>query len=217
MPSRCSICSSPLLAEISDFLDSNSLTLKEIAAQFHCSYPSLVRHAARHRDSVATESGSAGSAGGGDLQNKSDLLWSRSNEVWNLAAADTDLRSQISSIQTGLRSLELQAKQWEREQEAASEEKGLFDENGRLDVRVLTEVSDWYDRTLSETQKRTITKAAELERELGVSDGFALFETMRTDPILREAVLEFAHNFQLARKEKNENELESIQAISTPN
>jgi hypothetical protein len=211
MPTKCSICARETdLPAISDLIDAQ-VPLKEIAAQFHCSPSALSRHIARHRNPVVPEAEGAG----GDLQSKSDLLWSRSNQVWELATADTDLRSQISSIQTGLRSLELQAKQRERDQ-AAQEEKGsgLIDDQGRLSIGVVSELSEWWERNLDDQQKKSIERAAQLESELRVSDGSRLFETMRTDPILREAVLKYAFDFQLARKEKNENESELIQESS---
>ena len=37
MPARCQICTSPYLQQISDLVDSNTLTLKQIAVQFSVS------------------------------------------------------------------------------------------------------------------------------------------------------------------------------------
>jgi hypothetical protein len=209
---RCSICKNTAnLAAIDSLLDSGT-PQKEVAATFNVSRFAISRHVNHQRNS-SPAAGSPGSAG--DLQSKSALLWERSNEIWNLGAADADLRSQISSIQTGLRSLELQAKQRERDQEAKEEAgQGLIDAQGRLDIGALSEISEWWEKNLDDQQKKSIERAAQLESELRVSDGSRLFETMRTDPILREAVLKYAFDFQLARKEKNENESELIQESS---
>ena len=139
MATRCQICLSKHLTEISDLLDSNTMTLKEISTQFGCSYPSLVRHAARHRGPAVPEAEGAGGTTGDDLQSRSDLLWSRSNEVWARSTVDADLRSQISSIQTGLRSLELASRQAEREAERVA---GDESNDGRVILQELDAFRD---------------------------------------------------------------------------
>ena len=196
---KCSICRGTAnLAVIDSLIDSSSMTLKEISEQFHISVYSLSRHS-RHRNNPALEDGSASS----DLQSKSDLLWERSNEIWALAAADADLRSQISSIQTGLRSLELQAKQAERNREIA-EEAGEAD--GKVSINSLDDVLSF----LSPPTEPDPVDAKKLEealrrcRALNGVDGVQIFYRMMEDNRFCSDLVSYATNW--TPKEKGSNE-----------
>jgi hypothetical protein len=213
MPTKCSICARTTdLPAISDLIDAQ-VPLKEVAAQFHCSYPSLVRHAARHRGPVAPAAGSAGpDAAADDLRSRSDLLWSRSNEVWNSAMADADLRSQISSIQTGLRSLELQAKQAERQAEAKAEADsgGNKVSIGDLDdlVQAMTNPELLPDPVDREKLQIVVRKSQELMRP----DCHAVFYKMWECPEFAEALIDYVRDWK--PEKKNEPVLEKVSAAN---
>jgi hypothetical protein len=110
---RCTICNSPNLAAISDLADAN-VSLKEIAAQFHCSYPALVRHCARHRNPApapATENGET-------LEVQAARWLSRADDVYASSTANQDTRGQVQALTAAFRGLELQHKS-EKAAEAA--------------------------------------------------------------------------------------------------
>lgn len=115
MASRCTICASEHVAAIDDLADSNTATLKEIAAQFLVSYPALVRHCARHRSaaSAAPENGNSDS-----LESQASLWRLRADSLWHSATASEDVRGQAQAVAAGLRSVELQARAERRDAEA---------------------------------------------------------------------------------------------------
>ena len=202
MAKGCSICQHPRVQEIDSLLDGGTFK-KDVAQQFSVSVHALSRHGRGLCRADALDS--------------EEAKWSdRLEKTYQQASSDGDARAAQQVASTALRHVRQRKSEKLKAAQAVPEERGIFDEKGRLSIGVLSQISDWYETVLSDTQKRTITQAAELESKLGVSNGFALFETMRVDPVLREAVLEFAHNFQLARKEKKENESAMAQA-SAPN
>jgi hypothetical protein len=112
---RCSICNSEHCAAIDDLADSGTATMKEIAQQFHCSYPALVRHCARHRNPApATAPGS----NGGDSQTEIVKWLQRADDQYLLASANADQRGAVTALVAGLRACEAQARNEDREEPA---------------------------------------------------------------------------------------------------
>jgi hypothetical protein len=174
-------------------------SLQTLATRFNVSPYALSRRRKRLAITPAVEAD--------DLQAQA-LKWrERADQLWHQGTTDADSRAMAQAVSAGLRSVELQARQKEREVEAVSVAEEADD--GKLDIGTLSKVLDWYDRCFDDNQKRTVLKAAELERQLGVSDSYELFNSMSTSPELRQAVLEFAHNFQLEKKNNEPVQMES--------
>jgi hypothetical protein len=107
MASRCSICNSEHFAAIDDLADSQSLTLKEIAAQFQVSYPALVRHAARHSKNAPAPTPENGTS---DLAAEAAKWMRRADRIYETSTANDDVRGAAQSLQVAFRGLELQHK-----------------------------------------------------------------------------------------------------------
>jgi transposase-like protein len=116
--SRCSICNSEHCAEIDNLVDSQSLTLKEIAQQFGVSYPALVRHCARHGKNALAPARETEIS---DLTAEAEKWRVRADQVWEQSVADQDTRGQVQALQAGLRSVELQHRQEQRAAEPKPE------------------------------------------------------------------------------------------------
>jgi hypothetical protein len=141
------------------------------------------------------------------------LKWrERADQLWHQGTADADSRAMAQAVSAGLRSVELQARQKEREAEAVSVAEEADD--GKLDIGTLSEVLDWYDRCFDDNQKRTVMLAAEKSRQLGVYDSYELLNSMSVSAELRAAVLQFAHDFQAARKGNPDEPVQTESAAS---
>ncbi len=106
--------------------------------------------------------------------------------------------------------MELQAKQQERDLESKEEAgSGLIDSQGRLSIQALSEVSEWYENTLTDAQKREVMRAASLDSEFGmlVEDGLHNLE-------LRDQLLQCRRAYLLAKKGKHEPVPEKIAAAN---
>ena len=106
------ISTHPEQAAIDAAILANHETLQALAAKFNVSAYSLSRRKKALAATTAIEDGD-------DLQSRSDLLWERSNSVWETSVLDADTKNQIASIQAGLRSLELAHRQAQKAAETA--------------------------------------------------------------------------------------------------
>jgi hypothetical protein len=194
MGKASAISTHPEQEAIDQALALGEVSLQALATRFNVSPYALSRRRKRLVITPAVEAD--------DLPAQA-LKWrERADQLWHQGTADADSRAMAQAVSAGLRSVELQARQKEREAEAASVAEEVDD--GKLDIGTLSKVLDWYDRCFDDNQKRTVLKAADLERQLGVSDSYELFNSMSTDPALRVHVLQCARDYQLAKKGNDE-------------
>ena len=209
MPARCQICTSPYLQQISDLIDSNTLTLKQIAVQFSVSVFSLSRHCARHRRPAEP----ASEATSNDIQ-----IWlDRCHAQYEAAVFDNDARAAIQTLAQGLRACEARQKQLEREREEVAQEAG---EDG--DFRFSISDLDGVNLLLSQTEPDPvdvpkIEEALKRCRLLNLPDGMVIFHRMIESPAFAQDLLRWAALWEPTKKGEAANESEFIPQATAPN
>ena len=189
---QCSICSSPHLAAIDDLLDGGA-TQKDSAAHFGVSKFALSRHV-RHSNPTPVTPESADS-----LEARAALWRERADQLWHTATADADSRAMAQAVSAGLRSVELQARQKEREAEAAPD----AEDDGKLSVEVLDKIVAWWDRVQAENDEKFTKLALEEAKRLRCPDLYQVFLKLWDSPALKERVLEFCREL-FAEETSNE-------------
>lgn len=193
MPARCQICTSPYLQQISDLIDSNTLTLKQIAEQFSVSVFSLSRHCARHRNPAPA----AGSVGA-DIE-----TWlSRANDEYLLARADDDSRGAVAALIAGLRATESKMKALERK--AEQQEEAGEEEDFRFPISDLDGVTQLLTQTpVDPVDQEKLKLALEKCRLLNRPDLLVVFWKAYEDPVFASELSSWTAMWQSA-KDKGE-------------
>jgi hypothetical protein len=204
MSKASAISTHPEQEAIDEALVLGEVSLQALATRFNVSPYALSRRRKRLTIAPAVEDD--------DLPAQALKWHERADQLWHQGTTDADSRAMAQAVSAGLRSVELQARQKEREAEAASVAEEVDD--GKLDIGTLSKVLDWYDRCFDDNQKRTVALAAEKSRHLGVYDSYELFNSMSASPELRAAVLQFAHDFQAARKGSPDEPVQTESAAS---
>ncbi|MFZ3277663.1 MAG: hypothetical protein WA182_12240 [Candidatus Sulfotelmatobacter sp.] len=190
MPSKCQVCVSPFLSQISDLLDQNTLTLKQISEQFNISVHSLSRHCARHRNE-APESPA-------ETANDISLWIQRCDDQYRAAVFDSDSRSAIQALGQGLRAVEARQKQLEREREVTDEE---GESDGRISVSSLDQMMELFDQVpVTRTDAAKLEEALRRARALNRVDGMQIFHRMIENNEFAEDLVTYATSWTPTKK-----------------
>ena len=168
----------------------NHESLASLAVRFNVSVHGLSRRKKALATAPATEASDRD-----DLQARSDLLWERSNQVWEASLVDADTKNQIASIQAGLRSLELAHKRAEKTADAASEAKN----DGDFTLEEIDAMVKRFEKMQQEQGREKALEAAENSRRLDLPNCMGIFFACAEDPKLRELIAVTARDYQNAR------------------
>lgn len=176
---NCQGCNHAQRSELDAAIESGE-KLQAIAARFGISKFCVSRHK-KHLAVAMPESDDD------SLEAQARKWRERADKLWAQAEIDQDVRGQAQAVAAGLRSVELQARQAEREQEATPDAE-TSDEFTPQDIAK-------FDRLLADADERTTQLAIEGAQRLGCSDLYQLFEVCWGNAALKSAVLAFASDW----------------------
>jgi hypothetical protein len=109
MSSRCACCHHPERAALDEAILSGSRTHKDIAREFSVDPSGVSRHKRKHLQSPEPDAPVT-------IEQEIQTWMARSEELWNLAASNADVRGLAQALAQGLKGLEFSLKRKEEAQ-----------------------------------------------------------------------------------------------------
>jgi hypothetical protein len=171
MKKSCGVCGHAQRAEIDRALMAGDFQ-KTVAIRFGLSAFAISRHVRHSREPEA-----------GSLSAKAELWASRAEQLWTSATFDADTRAQVAALTAGLKSLQAQQKEAERQIKQEPQKTAQ-----KFDPPTIDEI-------LAHADARQIQLCIEESQRLQMPDVYALFCSMVGRPAMQRAVIEFANEY----------------------
>lgn len=189
MGKASAISTHPEQEAIDEALALGEVSLQALATRFNVSPYALSRRRKRLAITPAVEAD--------DLPAQA-LKWrERADQLWRQGTADADSRAMAQAVSAGLRSVELQARQKERDQEIAAEE----NDDDRVSIGDLDSVISLFDAAPPDPVNQVKLKIAlDKARAVNRMDGVAIFFKMLEDSAFAADLTDFATTWKQEEK-----------------